>query len=366
MQAQVAARRAQAAREAEAERQRQAAIAEQQRQEEAARQQAAADRANGWGQAFSMLGALAGGVAAGMQTGGDMTAISGGMAVGSMVGGQNDISNAAQQNFETERQRYEYEQAQQRELERRTLAAMNDPNNPLTQQQRREQGERDRRRDERRAEQDRADREAQEQAEADALLRERQAEARTQQEADDRARQQAERDQAAEERRRQQRERQEREERLAREEQAQREADERARQIEERRLAQEREREAERQRLAAAEAERNRPIEFREGVTLCSLSGPQAQFNNWTCEGPLQMNYVNFEKPNAAAMMALTGCTNYRELSRAGVYRAFGCGYGVHPTSPGALRNVPEMLGVFVDGRATFRCNRNADTCRTR
>lgn len=79
------------------------------------------------------------------------------------------------------------------------------------------------------------------------------------------------------------------------------------------------------------------------------------------------MNYVNFDRPNAASAMRLVGCTNYRELPMAGTYRAFGCGYGLHPTNPAPNRNVPEMLGVFVDGRAIFRCPvSSTGTCNTR
>lgn len=107
-------------------------------------------------------------------------------------------------------------------------------------------------------------------------------------------------------------------------------------------------------------------IDFREAVVLCELSGPQAQYGNWRCEGPSQMSYVNLSQGNYDASFAQIDCTNFRELPRAGTYRAFGCGYGIHPTNPGAGRNVPEMLGVFVDGRRTYRCLPNiSGVCRS-
>ena len=101
----------------------------QQVQESYLQQQASAEGGNN---VLGLLGAVAGGVIAGSQAGGDMTAISAGMAAGSaMTAPNSEISSAANTNFQAERQRYEAE----REAERRTIAAMNDPNNPLTQQQ---------------------------------------------------------------------------------------------------------------------------------------------------------------------------------------------------------------------------------------
>lgn len=327
---------------------------------------------------FGMLGAVVGGVAAGMQTDGDMASITAGMAAGSAVAGPNsEIASAANANFQAERQRYEA----QREAERQTIAAMNDPNNPLTQQQRREGEARDARHAAERADlerqrsQDEArwteDREAL--AGANTYRNTAQAPAQNdvdrgaRDEADRQARQeQAEADQQRREQQARAAEQRERQAQQAREEQERRDQEARQRREQAEREAEARRQEQERQR-AAAEAERNRVIDFREAVVLCSLSDPQAQFNNWRCEGPLQMTYVNFEQANVAFHFDQMSCANYRELPRAGPYRAFGCGYGLHPSNPGASRNVPEMLGVFVDGRITFRCPRNiSGVCRDR
>lgn len=110
----------------------------------------------------------------------------------------------------------------------------------------------------------------------------------------------------------------------------------------------------------------DRPVEYvqrLEGVTLCELKGPQAQFNNWRCEGPLQMNYVNFEKGNWTAAMLMTcgGKGPVRDLGTAGGYRAFGCG---HAISSGFHKDVPALFGVsYVPGRITYRCRKDRSAC---
>ena len=312
---------------------------------------------------FGMLGALVGGAAAGMQSNGDMASITAGMAVGSsLAASDSEIATAASRNLQVEAQRLE----EQRELERRTIAAMNDPNNPLTQQQRRESQAREARNTSERETLQRENRaaEAREAEDREALARGGQtdrteADARAQRDEEqraqdrlDRERRQAQQRTRDEERRRQDEAEQQEQERQRRE-QAQRNADSR-------RQEQQRQRDV-------AEAERTRVIEFKEAVVLCELSGPQAQFGNWRCEGPLQMGYANLGQGNYASAFAQMDCSSFRELPRAGAYRAFGCGYGIHPTNPGAARNVPEMLGVFVDGRVTYRCPRNiSGVCRTR
>lgn len=364
MQAQVETRRVQAAREAEAERQRQAAIAEQARQAEAARRAREAADAAAWSEGFGFVAALVGGVAAGMQTGGDAASITAGMAVGAnMVAPNSEVAAATNQNLQTEYQRFE----EQREFERQVIANMNDPNNPLTQQQRRDEAARQERATTERTDMERRHREEREAQEREALELERGRER-------DAAEQQARDDQARSDQARAEQERREAEAARQRE----RDAERRRQEEEERRQAAERERQAreeaqrreqEQRRLEAErrEAERNRVVDFKEATVLCILSGPQAQFGNWDCEGPLQQNYVNFDRPNVASAMRLMDCSSYRELPRAGPYRAFGCGYGLHPTNPGASRNVPEMLGVFVDGRITFRCPiSSTGTCNTR
>lgn len=264
-----------------------------------------------------------------------------------------------------------YEEAMfERELQRRTIAAMNDPNDPLTQQQRREGEAREARQAEERADLEREN----DQAEVgEAEDREALAGANTYGTADDgqssRADERAAADQAASER--EARERRE-EQRRARDDELRRQQENEQREQENQRRAQaEREAETRRQdqqrQRDAAEAERTRVIDFKEAVALCELSGAQAQFGNWRCQGPSQMNYINLSQGNYGAAFAQIDCTNFRELPRAGAYRAFGCGYGLHPTNPGAGRDVPAMLGVFVEGRITFRCPRNiSGACRSR
>lgn len=364
MLAQVETRRIAAAQEAELERQRQAQIAEQARQAEESRRAQEAANSAAWSEGLGFLAALAGGVAAGMQTGGDMASISGGMAVGaSLVAPNSEVAAATNQNFQAEYQRFE----EQRAHEAAVIAAMNDPNNPLTQEARRRDEARETRAQAETARIETESRERREEADREALMQERAAAAR-QDEADGQARQeQAEADQQRREQQaRRAAEQREREAQQTREEQERRDEEARQRREQAEREADARRQEQERQR-AAAEAERNRVIDFREAVVLCSLTGPQAQFNNWRCEGPLQMTYVNFEQANVPFHFDQMSCASYRELPRAGPYRAFGCGYGLHPTNPGASRNVPEMLGVFVDGRVTFRCPRNiSGVCRDR
>ncbi|WP_308238168.1 PDZ domain-containing protein [Phenylobacterium sp. J367] len=100
-----------------------------------------------------------------------------------------------------------------------------------------------------------------------------------------------------------------------------------------------------------------------EGVTLCELKGPQAQFKNWRCEGPLQMNYVNFEKANWTSAMLSTcgGKGPVRDLGTAGGYRAFGCG---HAIDAAFHKDVPALFGVeYVAGRISYRCRKDRTSC---
>lgn len=251
MQAQVETRRLQAAREAEAERLRQQAAAEQARQaEEARRARAAADSA-AWGEAFGLIGALVGGVAAGASTNGDITAISAGMAAGSSLVAPNaEVTAGANRNFQIEQQRYEAQQAAERELHARTMAAMNDPNNPLTQQQRRAEATRQERAETARADLERRHREERETEEREALMAQRTAETEA-----GRSRETAERERAEAERREAETRRLETERRRREAEAAEREA-ERQRQEEARRAEQEARARAEAERRAEEERRR--------------------------------------------------------------------------------------------------------------
>lgn len=362
MQAQVATRREQAAREAEAERQRQYQIAENARIAEENRRAQEAANAAAWSEGLGFLGALVGGVAVGMQTGGDMASITAGMALGSSVLAPNsEMAAAANVVMQGEVQRIEDERA----IQAQVIAELNNPDNPINQEARRRDADRETRQAADRERRETEERQEREDADREALLEQRMAEAATDRERQAELQQEEEaRETARAEQQRRADAQREREAQQAREEQERRQEEERQRREQAEREAETRRQEQERQR-AAAEAERTRLMDFKEGVTLCSLTGPQAQFNNWTCQGPLQMIYINFERNTWASAMGMAGCEQFRELPQAGSYRAFGCGYGIHPTSPGALRNVPEMLGVFVDGRITFRCPRNiSGVCR--
>ena len=155
-----------------------------------------------------------------------------------------------------------------------------------------------------------------------------------------------------------------------------------ARRVEEQRQAADAERqrreaqaaEAERQRQADARAreqarllaERNAPVDWPESVTLCAKDDDQARFGNYRCVGSLQMNYVNFEKPNwpSALNMTCGGPFNKRDLGMVNGYRAFGCGFGLRQSSPD---DVPRRYGIsYVPGRITFRCPRSASSCTSR
>jgi len=168
----------------------------------------------------------------------------------------------------------------------------------------------------------------------------------------------------------------------ARRQAAQRQADERAQTQARQEQEAQRQREAETKRAAEAQAraeqqrrelaertarlaEQNAPIDWPESVTLCELTGDQARFGNWKCTGSLQWTYVNFDRPTWESTLLMT-CSSKgpaRDLGVAGVYRAYGCGYGVRKGGEG---DIPARFGVFVGDRAIFRCPRSASSCRTR
>lgn len=108
--------------------------------------------------------------------------------------------------------------------------------------------------------------------------------------------------------------------------------------------------------------EARRPVPFREGVVLCSRSG-----NEWRCDGPLQVTYGNIDA-STAAIDSACGANSSRSLGAAGGYRAYGCGFGINPSSsyPGN-RDVAAALGVVVGGRQTYYCPKDTDAyCRGR
>lgn len=140
-------------------------------------------------------------------------------------------------------------------------------------------------------------------------------------------------------------------ERRRQEEAAQRERAERA--------AQERSRQLEEALKRQEEEARNRPVAYPEGITLCAppTNGGRA----WLCRGPLQnMSGALDSQSGIVAVRQACGGDNIRSLGTVSGYRAYGCGYGIHPTDreyPGN-RDIPAELGVgHIPGRGTFYCN---------
>ena len=158
----------------------------------------------------------------------------------------------------------------------------------------------------------RAEQEAREQAERESRERE---------EADERAK--------AEERRtaeRERRERQQAEQRAEEEKEAKEKADAEKRKREE----EEARKEAERKRK---EEEENRLIEFKEGVVLCEKGAGRES----RCHGPLQMTIVEVKTLDDPATrgnvgMACGSDRSLRDLGMVNSMRAFGCGFGIHPS----------------------------------
>lgn len=106
------------------------------------------------------------------------------------------------------------------------------------------------------------------------------------------------------------------------------------------------------------EEARNRPVAYREGITLCAP--PQNGGKAWLCKGPLQnVSGVLGTQSGTVAVRQACGGNNIRDLGMVAGYRAYGCGFGIHPTDRDAPnRDVPASLGVnHVPGRGTFYCN---------
>ncbi|OZA27559.1 MAG: hypothetical protein B7X91_08165 [Hydrogenophilales bacterium 17-64-11] len=107
------------------------------------------------------------------------------------------------------------------------------------------------------------------------------------------------------------------------------------------------------------EEARNRPVAYREGITLCAP--PQNGGKAWLCRGPLQnvSGVLDTQSGNVAVRQACGG-NNVRDLGMVAGYRAYGCGFGIHPTDreyPGN-RDIPASLGVnHIPDRGTFYCN---------
>ncbi len=106
------------------------------------------------------------------------------------------------------------------------------------------------------------------------------------------------------------------------------------------------------------EEARNRPVAYREGITLCAP--PQNGGKAWLCKGPLQnvSGVLDTQSGNVAVRQACGG-NNVRDLGMVAGYRAYGCGFGIHPTDRDAPnRDIPASLGVnHIPDRNTFYCN---------
>lgn len=109
------------------------------------------------------------------------------------------------------------------------------------------------------------------------------------------------------------------------------------------------------------EEERNRPVAFKEGVVLCAA--PLNGGKNWRCEGPLQVVTTNLDNPDSIISIgqACGSSRSVRPLGTASGYRAFGCGFGIHPSPdmrsyPGN-EDVQAKYGVgHISGQGTFMC----------
>lgn len=290
MQAQVAARREQAAREAEAERIRQAELAEQRRRAEEARLAEQRRREASENEGLAFVGALLGGVVLGSSGGGSMEAVTAGMAIGANLAGPgSDIASATNNNYQAAHQEAEA----QREFERQVIAEMNNPDNPLTQQARREEEARRTAAEARQAEAEAREREAREAADREALERERMADRAVED-------QQHERDQQRAEEERQERERRDAEAAQRREheaEQRRQEEEERRQEAERQQQAQEdrrrREEEARRQEEERRRAERSRMMNTGNasgGYSLASGLPPLNQSSNGPGSGTVTLN----------------------------------------------------------------------------
>lgn len=105
--------------------------------------------------------------------------------------------------------------------------------------------------------------------------------------------------------------------------------------------------------------EDDKPVEFKEGVVLCQQPSPSSK--SFNCQGPLQN--VSTPLDEARAQTALgQACGSDRSIRDLGMvkgYRAFGCGFGIHPTArdyPGNA-DVPARLGIdFIPGRGKYFC----------
>ena len=101
------------------------------------------------------------------------------------------------------------------------------------------------------------------------------------------------------------------------------------------------------------------PVEFKEGVVLCQQASLSSQ--SFSCQGPLQnvSTPLDEARTQTALGQACGSDRSIRDLGMVKGYRAFGCGFGIHPTArdyPGNT-DVPAKLGIdFIPGRGSYFC----------
>ena len=92
------------------------------------------------------------------------------------------------------------------------------------------------------------------------------------------------------------------------------------------------------------------------------------------CHGPLQMTIVEVKTLDDPATrgnvgMACGSDRSLRDLGMVNSMRAFGCGFGIHPSPnmasyPGNT-DVPARYGVYISDRGTYRCKKSVSAyCR--
>lgn len=115
------------------------------------------------------------------------------------------------------------------------------------------------------------------------------------------------------------------------------------------------------QRAAGADAAKpdEERVEFKEGIVLCNQPNPSLA--SFSCKGPLQNVSTKLDVPEATVALgqACGSDRSIRDLGMVKGFRAFGCGFGIHPTArdyPGNT-DVPAQLGVdYIPGRGAYFC----------
>lgn len=118
----------------------------------------------------------------------------------------------------------------------------------------------------------------------------------------------------------------------------------------------------EQERRRAEEEAKNRPVPFKEGIALCEETSKE----RWTCYGPAATSReASLTGTTVNIVTSACGGDDVRFLGTTGIYRAYGCGFGVHPSD--TKKDIPKRFGVYVPGQAVFHCNPNLTSpCKTR